>query len=225
VPRTAIQPRTSTVICFVRHGTTPTTGKVLPGRAAGLHLAEQGREEASRAAVRLAELGRVSAVYASHLERARETAAAIAGEVGCKVRIDRRLADQDSGEWTGRELSELRKLPEWQAVERAKSTFRFPNGESFAELATRVAAVTEHLCGAHPGEVIVAVSHADPIKAAVAAALGSPLDLLDRIGIGPASVTPIAYGPLGPAVLAVSSTQSLSELGLQVAPAKAARRG
>ena len=33
----------------------------------------------------------------------------------------------------------------------------------------------------HPGQVVVAVSHADPIKAAVAQALGTPLDLFQRI--------------------------------------------
>ena len=63
-----------TLVLLVRHGRTPTTGKVLPGRAAGLHLAESGAAEATRAAQRIAEVGRVAALYASPLERARETA-------------------------------------------------------------------------------------------------------------------------------------------------------
>jgi broad specificity phosphatase PhoE len=33
-------------LLLVRHGTTPTTGKVLPGRAPGLHLAELGQAQA-----------------------------------------------------------------------------------------------------------------------------------------------------------------------------------
>ena len=49
------------------------------------------------------------------------------------------------------------------------------------------------------------VSHADPIKAAVAHALGTHLDLFQRIVISPCSVTAVAYGELGPVVLAVNS--------------------
>ena len=47
-------PAKPTLVLFVRHGTTPTTGKVLPGRARGLHLSERGREQAQRAAERIA---------------------------------------------------------------------------------------------------------------------------------------------------------------------------
>jgi probable phosphoglycerate mutase len=56
----------------------------------------------------------------------------------------------------------------------------------------------------HRGGTIVAVSHADPIKAVVAEAVGTPLDLFQRIAIAPASVTAIAYGPLGPGILTVN---------------------
>ena len=52
----------------------------------------------------------------------------------------------------------------------------------------------------------MAVSHADPIKAAVAQAVGTPLDLFQRIVVSPCSVTVIAYGDHGPLVLAVNST-------------------
>ena len=63
-----------TLVLFVRHGRTPTTGKVLPGRAKGLHLGEEGIAQAERAAERIAALGkrRVKAVYASPMERTRE---------------------------------------------------------------------------------------------------------------------------------------------------------
>ena len=52
---------------------------------------------------------------------------------------------------------------------------------------------------------MVAVSHADPIKAAVAQALGTPLDLFQRIMIAPTSITAVAYRRGGPAVLTVNS--------------------
>ena len=42
--RATTTPPPPTLVLFVRHGQTPTTGKVLPGRARGLHLARRGRK-------------------------------------------------------------------------------------------------------------------------------------------------------------------------------------
>jgi probable phosphoglycerate mutase len=200
------------LVLLVRHGQTPTTGKVLPGRAPGLHLADQGREQADAAAERIGALTKVSAVYASPLERTRETAAPIAKRLGLKTVVDRGLLECDFGEWTGKELKALSKLPEWSGVQRHPSGFRFPGGESFPEMQARMAGTLAKLRDRHPGETIVAVSHADPIKAAVAEAVGTPLDLFQRIVISPCSVTAIAFSMTGPAVLAVNSTSTLTEL-------------
>jgi probable phosphomutase (TIGR03848 family) len=202
-----------TLVLLVRHGQTPTTGKLLPGRAPGLHLADVGREQAQRAAERIAALTTVDAVYASPLERARETAAPIAAARGLKVQIDKGLLECDFGDWTGAELKKLMKLPEWGTVQRAPSTFRFPNGESFTEMQTRMVSAIDRLRTKHAGGVIVLVSHADPIKAAVAHAMGTHIDLFQRIVIGTCSVSAIAYGMGAPIVLTVNSTGgSLAEL-------------
>ena len=58
----------------------------------------------------------------------------------------------------------------------------------------------------------MAVSHADPIKAAVAHAMGTHLDLFQRIVVSPCSVSAVLYGVDGPVVLAVNSTGDLSAL-------------
>ena len=63
----------------------------------------------------------------------------------------------------------------------------------------------QKLVAAHPGQTVVAVSHADPIKAAVAHAMGTHLDLFQRIVVGPCSITAITYGFSGPIVLGVNS--------------------
>ena len=204
-----------TTLLLVRHGNTATTGKLLPGRAPGLHLAESGVRQAERAGERIGELKRVDAIYMSPLERARETAAPIAKARGIRPTVERGLLECDFGEWTGRPLKELMKLPEWSTVQRYPSGFRFPGGESFAEMQTRITDATNELVERHRGGVVVAVSHADPIKAAVAAALGTHLDLFQRIVISPCSVTAVAYGTTGPAVLTVNHTAgSLADLKL-----------
>ncbi len=199
-------PPTSTLLLLVRHGQTPTTGATLPGRAKGLHLADNGRIQAGAVAARMAGLRNMTAVYASPLERTRETAAPIAKALDLKVKADRGLLECEFGEWTGAKLSELRKKPEWETVQRHPSGFRFPGGESFTEMQARMTSTLDRLATAHRGETIVAVSHADPIKAAVAHALGTHLDLFQRIVISPCSVSAILVSPGGPVVLAVNST-------------------
>lgn len=202
-----------TVVLLVRHGQTPTTGKLLPGRAPGLHLADSGIEQAQRAAERISALTKVDAIYSSPLERARETAAPIAAARGLKTRIDKGLLECDFGDWTGAELKSLMKLPEWNTVQRAPSTFTFPGGESFTAMQNRIVGAIDRLRAAHPGGTIVCVSHADPIKAAVAHAMGTHIDLFQRIVIGTCSVSAIAYGMGAPVVLTVNSTGgSLAEL-------------
>jgi probable phosphoglycerate mutase len=196
-----------TLVLFVRHGKTPTTGTTLPGRAAGLHLSPEGVKQAAAAARRIGRLKKVAAVYASPLERTCETAAPIAEAVQQATQVDEGLLECEFGEWTGSELKELVRRPEWRQVQHSPSTFRFPNGESFAEMQLRICSTAARLVAAHPGETVVAVSHADPIKAAVAAAIGTHLDLFQRIVVSPCSVSAVLYHPHGaPVVLAVNST-------------------
>jgi broad specificity phosphatase PhoE len=177
----------TTLVLLVRHGQTATTGVTLPGRAPGLHLADKGRDEAADVATRIARLPRLAA--------------------GVSVTVEPGLFECDYGEWTGLPLKELSRKPEWKTVQRYPSGFRFPGGESFIEMQTRMTETLARLVLAHPGHTVVAVSHADPIKTAVAHALGTHLDLFQRIAIFTASVTAIAYGPAGPTVLAVNGTR------------------
>lgn len=200
---------------------------MLPGRASGLHLAEAGVAQAEAVASRIAELHQsrmaqkdgsvdkrrgIAAVYASPLERTQETAKPIAKALGLRTRTRDGLVECDFGEWTGQELKKLNRLPEWKTVQRHPAGFRFPKGESFSEMQTRMVDTINALVGEHPGEAIVAVSHADTIKAAVAQALGTPLDLFQRIVVGQCSVSAILYGTTGPTVLAVNHTGDLVSL-------------
>lgn len=202
-----------TLVLMVRHGRTPTTGKVLPGRAPGLHLSDEGIAEAERVAARIAEIAKVDAVYASPLERARQTAAPIGRVLGKKVTVHKGLLECDFGNWTGASLTSLMKKKEWTTVQKAPSTFRFPGGESFTEMQTRMVSALDDIRSRHAGKVVVCVSHADPIKAAVAHAMGTHLDLFQRIVISTCSVSAVSYSVAGPVVLTVNSTGgSLADL-------------
>ena len=195
-----------TRVLLVRHGLTDSTGAILPGRTPGLNLSATGRAQAERTAELIADGTTVDAVYTSSLERARQTATPIAAATGLRAKVDRGLIECDFGEWTGQQLASLMKQPEWATVQRAPSSFRFPGGESFVEMQLRIVSTIDRLRAAHRGGTIVCVSHADPIKAAIAQAIGTHLDLFQRIVISPASVSVLAYLAGGPVVLSVNST-------------------
>lgn len=211
-----------TAVVLVRHGLTPTTGQVLPGRAPGLHLSEAGTAQAKTLARHVADLRDqrrdprgseeeaaaapvVSAIYSSPLERTSETAAAIGEATGLSIQPEPDLIEMDMGDWTGLELRAAQQRPEWPRIQRCPSGFRFPGGESFAELQARLVAFVERVRSAHPGQLVVAVSHAEPIRVLAAHSLGVHLDLLQRIVVSPCSVTTVAYRDTGPMVLALNA--------------------
>ena len=204
---------TFTTILLVRHGTTATTGTVLPGRAPGLHLSEKGAAQATALSERLSDLGRKpAAIYVSPLERARETAAPLAKTLRLRPVVERGLLECDFGSWTGKKLSVLSRRIEWRAVQHAPSTFRFPEGESFSEMQQRIWTTIERLAKRHRNKTVIVVSHADPIKAAVTYAQGVPLDLFQRTVISPCSLSAIAFTDSTPVVLCVNNTGSLKDL-------------
>lgn len=175
-----------TVIYLIRHGETPTTGKVLPGRTPGLHLSERGKEQAEGVAKQLA---RVDAVYASPLERARDTAAPTCARFGRELLLDDALLEADFGTWTGKPLTELAALPEWQVVQKRPEEFRFPGGESFVEMQERVVEGVRAIAARHPGEVVACFTHADPIKAALAHFTGRGWGAFQKIPAEPCSIS------------------------------------
>ncbi len=201
----------ATLIIFVRHGKTPTTGTKLPGRAPNLHLSNEGKSQAEIVAKEIENssssfLGsKVSAVYASPMERTQETAKPIAKTLNLRLRTLQGLNECDFGDWTGRRLRDLSKLKSWSIIQKQPSSFRFPNGESFTEMQNRMQKTVDKILERHPGETVVCVSHADPIKAILASAVGTPLDLFQRIVVGPCSTSVVLYTKERPLVLTLSS--------------------
>lgn len=186
------------LILLIRHGENDyvKAGK-LAGRLPEVHLNERGRQQAEELAQSLANVP-IKAIYSSPLERARETAAPLAAKLGLETQIRAGLIETGIGAWAGQELKSLRKLPEWKVVQETPSRFRFPEGESFVECQARMVNEIEAILRLHQKEdVIVCVSHADPIKLATAYYLGMPLDHFQRLGCDTASVTVFLLGEKG----------------------------
>lgn len=178
------------IFLLIRHGENDYVkqGK-LAGRLPGVHLNETGRQQATRLAENLSKAP-LKAIYSSPLERALETAAPLAQARGLEIQVRPGLLETDIGDWTDMPLKALRRTRQWKTVQLAPSRFRFPAGETFAESQQRMVNELEALCLLHTAKDLVAcVSHADPIKLAVAYFLGLPLDNFQRLNISPGSIT------------------------------------
>lgn len=177
----------------------------MPGRAPGLHLSDAGREQAAQVAERLSGL-RLDAIYTSPLERARETAEPTVAATGLPAIEESGLLEADVGEWTGESLGTLAKLGHWRGLSTSPSTFRFPGGESLAEMQARVVAVLDRVQAAHRGGTVVCFTHADPVRLALTFALGAPLDAFGRVFVDTGSISAIQFSVgAPPLVLATNS--------------------
>lgn len=196
---------------LARHAVTAQTGPLLSGRAPGIDLSEEGKAQAAALGERLSGLP-VAAVYASPIERTMQTAQAVAVHHRLDVRTLEGVLEADYGEWTGQKLADLAKTDLWKVVQRTPSRASFPGGEALAAMQTRMVAALDAVVAAHPGQLVVVVSHADPIKAAIAQYTGVHLDLFQRINVSPASVTAFAFSAHGASMLKCNDTGTLDEL-------------
>ncbi len=216
-------------VILVRHGrsTANATG-VLAGRLPGVHLDEAGVAQAAAVGERLAGV-RLSAAVTSPLERCRETTREITRPQAGTLRAttDKQLSECDYGDWQGRPLRELAKEKLWKTVQAQPSAATFPGGESMRAMQDRaVAAVRRHdarVAAEHGDDAVwLAVSHGDVIKSILADALGTHLDLFQRIHVDPASVSIVRYSESRPFVLGTNT--HAGDLTWLTPPKKSRRR-
>ncbi|MFZ5917399.1 MAG: MSMEG_4193 family putative phosphomutase [Chloroflexota bacterium] len=194
-------------LMLVRHAQNDWVGERLAGWTPGVHLNEEGRQQAETLGRRLAHLP-LTAIYSSPLERAVETAQAIAIHHGLEIEILEDLGEVRYGEWTGKSLKELAKTELWPVVQVHPSGARFPQGENLRQVQARAVAALDVLRQTHPGEtdVVAVVSHADVIKAVLAHYAGLHLDLFQRLVISPASFSVVRFTRFGPRIVCLNDT-------------------
>jgi probable phosphoglycerate mutase len=181
-----------TVVYLIRHGQNDYVrqGK-LAGWLPGVHLDDVGREQAARVAETL-KSSKLQAVYSSPLERATETAEPIAAAQGLKVDSLAGLGEINIGSWQGLSIRAARRRKLWPTIQQRPSLARFPEGESFLEAQSRIVETLEAIRTKHSGS-IACVSHADPIKLAIAHYIGMPIDSFQRLEIGPSSISELFF--------------------------------
>jgi probable phosphoglycerate mutase len=180
-------------LLLLRHGQTPLS---IEKRYSGLgdpRLTPEGERQAAAAARRLRSYD-IGAIVSSPLGRARQTAEAVAAEVGRQVLVEEGLREVDFGAWEGQ-------WPDEMAAWLADPAVPPPDGESFFDAQRRVVAARERLLATYPEDTVLVVSHVTPIKLLVQLALDAPLSALYRMHLDLASLTTVDAYADGPSVL------------------------
>jgi probable phosphoglycerate mutase len=196
------------VFHLLRHGEHGLLGRVLAGRMPGVGLTERGRAEIAAVAERLAG-EQIAGLYASPLQRTRESAEILAARLGLPIEFRDELIELDFGEWTGATFDAIRADPRWVAWSTQRSLARIPGGESMRQVQRRVVEALLEIAERHHERSVAVVSHGDVIRAALVFTLGMPLDFYNRIEVAQGSVSTIRIDPGGMRVLAVNERPRL----------------
>ncbi|HLL82113.1 MAG TPA: histidine phosphatase family protein [Longimicrobium sp.] len=184
-----------TRVFLVRHGATVLTAENRFAGSVEVPLADEGREQAQRLAMRLA-ASPVTAVYASPLGRALETARIAAAPHGLEVRTDNRLREISHGRWEEmtRDEVEARFPDEVAGWEADPYTFAPQGGETGLDVTARALPAMLELVRAHPGEAILVVSHKATIRLLLSSLLGfDPRRYRDNLDQSPAALNIVDF--------------------------------
>ena len=183
-----------TIFHLLRHGQHGLLGRALAGRMPGVGMTEQGRAEIAAAAERLAK-EKIAAIYASPLQRTRESAEIVGERLGLPIEFRDDIIELDFGEWTGATFDSIRADPRWQAWSKQRSLSSIPGGESMRAVQQRAVEAMLDINERHLGGTVVLVSHGDVIRAMLIFALGMPLDFYNRIEVAQGSLSTIQIEP------------------------------
>ena len=193
-----------TTMLLIRHARTDAVDGWLAGREA-VPLNQVGRAQAERLRQRLRTVN-IAAIYSSPLDRALETAAALAHDRDLMVEPRMELIEVDFGAWSGATFTRLAADPAWVRFNRQRGLADVPGGERAPEVQARVVRAIDELRTRHPNQTVALVSHADVIRLAVLFAAGSPVEFIHRFEISPASVTCLAVSEEGITLRYVNTT-------------------
>jgi probable phosphoglycerate mutase len=171
----------ATRIVLVRHGeATCNVNGVVGGVRGCTGLTDLGRRQVAALTARLTatgELAGATALYASVLPRAVETAEILRPVIGdgtLQIVQDPDLSELHPGEADGlgwQEVVDRFGVPEWDTD---PDTRIAPGGESWSGFVVRASSAVRHLAERHPGELVVAAVHAGVIESSMIANLAIP---------------------------------------------------
>lgn len=204
-----------TRIIAIRHGETPWN---VDSRIQGhldIALNATGRQQAARMALALKD-DPITAVYASDLTRAWETAQYLARARGLPVNPEAGLRERGFGDFEGKTFAEIEALlPEQSLRWRTRDPdFAPAGGESLQTLHQRVVETTERLAARHPGELIALVGHGGVMDVLYRAATRLHIQAPRTWTLGNAAINRLLWTPQGLTLVGWADTQHLQNESL-----------
>ncbi|BDT69188.1 phosphoglycerate mutase GpmB [Comamonadaceae bacterium OS-1] len=204
----------ATRIIAIRHGETAWNVDTRLQGQLDIPLNETGRWQAHQLALALAGEP-ITAVYASDLWRAYETALSVAGAVGLNITTDEGLRERGFGIFQGRTFADIEaELPE-QALRWRKRDpdFAPDGGECLNDFRDRVLASVNTLAARHPGELITLVAHGGVMDVLYRAATGQGLQAPRTWDLGNAAINRLLWTPEGFTLVGWADTYHLEQQG------------
>lgn len=184
-----------TRLFLVRHGATGATQEDRFSGSSGAELSDEGRWQAARLGERLTQQT-LTAVYASPLSRALDTARIIGERCGLQPIPRDGLREIGHGHWEGmkREDVERQFASEYTAWEADPFTFAPEGGESGVAVLARALPVIREIVTAHPGGQILVVSHKATLRLILSSLLGfDARGYRDRLDQSPACLNVLDF--------------------------------
>ncbi|MGY3239641.1 MULTISPECIES: histidine phosphatase family protein [unclassified Bradyrhizobium] len=178
------------IIHLVRHGHHALLGRTLCGRMNGVALDDLGCDEMARCAITISP--RPAVIQSSPRRRCLQSACILAAHFRLPIEIVPALDELDYGEWTGRTFEELGRDSRWIRWNSRRASTRPPGGETMRSLQSRIVSHLEQLRNDHSAGTVVAVSHAEPIRAAVLHYARRDLNDFLSIEIDPSSISTLS---------------------------------
>jgi 2,3-bisphosphoglycerate-dependent phosphoglycerate mutase len=200
-------------LLLIRHATTAWTAQ---GRFQGqtdIPLSQHGRGQATALAQRLM-TKTLHMLYASDLQRAWETAEAIAAPRALPVHTEPRLREMAFGRWEGLTYTEIqqREAQSLVAWEQDQLHSAPPGGETLLQMAERVRAAYVDMLVAGQEKTVGLVAHGGPLQLLLCFALGLPPQAYWQFAVSPASLSELCVYEQGAILTRLNDTYHLCPL-------------
>lgn len=164
---------TVTRLYLIRHGATVLTAEDRFAGATNVALSDEGRRQAEALAARLNSV-KLSAIYASPMDRTMETASILAAPHQIQIQPRDGLREISHGRWEGMTRAEvLSAYPdEVAAWDEDPYTFAPAGGESGLAVTARALPPLMDIYATHRGEHVAIVSHKATIRLVISSMLG-----------------------------------------------------
>lgn len=183
------------IFLLIRHGNSEAVD-FIPGRSPGVNLSSSGKNQLKELVDNLSHI-QIDSIYCSPIDRTVQTARAIAESKGLLLETNEAFIEFEFGEWTGKTFKELEHIQKWKLFHEFRAGTKPPSGELIIQIQSRFVSELIRLRDLFPEKTIAIVSHGDPIRSAICYFTGIPLNMVQGITIGTASVSTLEINAWG----------------------------